>query len=74
MSEFIDDHNKQLEIYLNYLYVKLEDVEENMKKINPKTQPERYAMFEVLKSRFVSNIIAIEDELKASKEESEKNK
>ncbi|MBO4569762.1 MAG: hypothetical protein J5689_00900 [Clostridia bacterium] len=74
MSKFIDDHNKQLEIYLDYLYVKLGDVEEDLKKTDQKTQPEKYAMFEVLKNRFISNIRAIEDELRAGNEEKGNNK
>ena len=74
MSKFIDDHNKQLEIYLDYLYVKLGDVEEDLKKTDQKTQPEKYALFEVLKNRFISNIRAIEDELRAGNEEKGNNK
>ena len=71
MPKTDENHKKALENYLNYLYDRLEEVEVDLKKVNSKNDPEKFAMLDVLKTNCISNIRAIEDELGINNEEPE---
>ena len=74
MVDTIEERKKTLENDLQYLSDKLNEVVDELKNIDPKKEPEKWAIKDVLKTSYLTNIRKIEAELDAIDEEIGKSK